>query len=523
MSDAGSIFARFAVVVLATVILCIRKVRPARGGYPAEKASADVRGVGNARFGEEAESMSGIDPSVPCGPVLTKRSFDRSNAAQQRLHELIPGGAHTYARGPDQYPEFMAPVLVHGAGCHVWDLDDNEYVEYGMGLRSVTLGHGFRPVVDAVSSEIARGVNFSRPTVLELRAAEDFLSLVPTAEMVKFAKNGSDVTTAAVRLARAVTGREKVAVCLQPFFSTDDWFLCATPMNRGIPERHSRQIVRFPYNDLASLDAVLAAGDIACVLLEAATATEEPAAGYLQGVRNLCDQYGTLLVFDEIITGFRWATCGAQGLYQVVPDLSCWGKGIANGFPLSALAGKREFMEFGGLRTSDERVFLLSTTFGPETGSLAAFRAVAEVYRKEDPIGRMERAGRLIAAGARDLLQDAGLSDYVQIAGRPSCLIFVTRGPDGRPSQEYRTLFMQELLRHGVLGQSFVTSAAHADDDIEQTLEAVCAALGPYGRAIEQGSVAGLLQGRPVAPAIRRHAWPRKATTSRQRGRWTDE
>ena len=443
-------------------------------------------------------------------PVVTARSFDRSNVAQQRLHDLIPGGAHTYARGPDQYPEFMAPVLVRGSGCRVWDLDDNEYVEYGMGLRAVTLGHGFRPVVDAVSAAITDGVNFSRPTELELLAAEDFLSLVPTAEMVKFAKNGSDVTTAAVRLARAVTGKEKLAVCSQPFFSTDDWFLSATPMNRGIPEWHSRQIAHFPYNDLTSLEAILAAGDVACVVLEAATATEEPAPGYLEGVRRLCDQHGALLVFDEIITGFRWATCGAQGLYGVVPDLSCWGKGIANGFPLSALAGKREFMELGGLHTSDERVFLLSTTYGPETASLAAFRAVSQVYREHDPIGRMEHAGNLLAAGARTLLQESGLSDYIQLVGRPSCLMFVTRDADGRPSQDYRTLFMQELLRHGVLGQSFVTSAAHADDDIQQTLEAIGAALVPYGRAIDQGSVADLLHGRPVAPAIRRYASPRE-------------
>lgn len=442
--------------------------------------------------------------------VAEKRSFDRSNKLQSRLHDLIPGGAHTYSRGSDQYPEFMAPVIVRGQGCHVWDADDNEYVEYGMGLRSVTLGHGYRPVVDAVCAAIADGVNFSRPTSLELAAAEDFLNLVPGADMVKFAKNGSDVTTAAVRLARAATGRVTVAVCDQPFFSTDDWFIGTTEMRAGIPGASRDATVRFRYNDLDSLAAVLAGDDVAGVVLEAATATAEPGPGYLEGVRRLCDQHGSLLILDEMITGFRWSERGAQAVYGVCPDLSCWGKGIGNGFPVSALAGKREFMELGGLRTDRARVFLLSTTHGPETGSLAAFRAVVDAYVTGGPIERMERAGSRLAAGAEAAIREAGLADYLQVAGRPSCLVFVTRDPAREPSQAYRTLFLQELLQRGVLGQSFVTSAAHTDRDVDQTIDAVAGALPMYKRAIDQGSVDGLLEGRPVAPAIRGFAEPRR-------------
>lgn len=438
------------------------------------------------------------------------RSFERSNHLQAQLHNVIPGGAHTYARGSDQYPEFMAPVLARGRGCHVWDADDNEYIEYGMGLRSVTLGHGYRPVVEAVCSAIANGVNFSRPTEVELAAAEDFLGLVRGADMVKFAKNGSDVTTAAVRLARAATGRVKVAACEQPFFSTDDWFIGTTQMDSGIPKASREATVRFPYNDLESLTTVLAADDIACVILEAATATAEPEHGYLQGVRHLCDRHGTLLVIDEMITGFRWSAQGAQTLYEVEPDLSCWGKAMGNGFPISALAGKREFMELGGLRTDRERVFLLSTTHGPETASLAAFRAVVKAYSNDDPIGRMEHAGRLFVAGFEAAVHDEGLDEYLQLTGRPSCLTFITRDSEHKPSQAYRTLFLQELLHRGVLGQSFVTSAAHTDLDIEQSLAAVRGALPLYKRAIERTSVEGLLRGRPVAPALRKFAWPRR-------------
>ena len=453
-----------------------------------------------------------VEQARPVYPAA--RSAEGSLALQARLHELVPGGAHTYARGCDQYPEGAAPILTRGQGCRVWDVDNNEYIEFGMGLRSVSLGHGYRPVLDAVHVAIERGVNFTRPTDLELAAAEDFLGLVTTADMVKFAKNGSDVTTAAIRLCRAVTGRTKVAVCAQPFFSTDDWFIGTTEMSSGIPEYSQRASVRFPYGDLPSLSNVLSGNDIACVIMEAATATSEPAAGYLDGVRRLCDQYGTLLVFDEIITGFRWSPRGAQHVYGVRPDLSCWGKAMGNGFPVSALAGRRDLMEYGGNRTAHDRVFLLSTTFGPETASLAAFRAVVRAYASEDPIGRMERAGRKLADGVNEAIGGAGLAEFVRVLGRPSCLVFETRGVDGLPSQPYRSLFLQELLARGVLAQSLVVSAAHRDDDIEQTVAAVSAALGVYRRAIDRGSVDGLLRGRPVAPALRRKAYPRRITSS---------
>ncbi|GGK33482.1 glutamate-1-semialdehyde 2,1-aminomutase [Nocardia camponoti] len=435
------------------------------------------------------------------------RDFTRSNALNDRLHDLIPGGAHTYARGADQYPEQMAPVLVRGKGSRVWDADGNSYVEYGMGLRSVTLGHAYAPVLDAAAAAMANGMSFTRPTELEVLAAQDFLDLVPGADMVKFAKNGSDATTAAIRLARAVTGRERVAICQQPFFSTDDWFIGTTPMSAGIPTVSS---ATFPYNDIAALERVLTESPIAAVVMEPATALAEPAPGYLAAVRDLCDRHGTLLIFDEMITGFRWSAGGGQQVYGVAPDLSCWGKAMGNGFPISALAGKREYMERGGLRTDDDRVFLLSTTHGPETASLAAFRAVAHAYRAGDPVARMEAAGRRLIEGFAALVADLGIADYLMLSGRPSCLIFRTLDPNHEPSQAFRTLFLQELLQRGVLGQSFVTSAAHDDAAIDETITACADAARVYRTAIEQGSVDGLLTGRPVAPALRRTAAPRQ-------------
>ncbi|MGH8823080.1 MAG: glutamate-1-semialdehyde 2,1-aminomutase [Jiangellaceae bacterium] len=441
------------------------------------------------------------------------RSFGRSDTAQRRLHALVPGGAHTYSRGPDQYPESMTPVLVRGDGARVLDVDGNWYVEYGMGLRSVTLGHGYGPVAAAVASAAAEGTNFTRPTVLELRAAETFLEHVPGADMVKFAKNGSDATTAAVKLARAATGRTLVGVCADhPFFSTDDWFIATSPMTAGIPTEHRALTVTFRYNDLASVRALLESrqGEIAGLILEPATALAEPSPGFLQGVRALCEQHGVVLIFDEIITGMRWSVGGAQEVYGVTPDLSTWGKALGNGFAISALAGRRDLMELGGLNTDASRPFLLSTTFGPETTGLAAYLAVRQAYRERDVVGIMERQGMLLADAINAAAHDAGLGEYVSVVGRPSCMIFVTLDAEGRRSQEFRTLFLQELLKRGVLAQSFVISAAHTDDDLDTTVDAVVGALAVYRQAIDAGTVDGLLQGRPVAPALRELADPRR-------------
>jgi len=442
-----------------------------------------------------------------------ERTFAASTEMQRRLHEVVPGGAHTYARGSDQYPEDMAPVIARGEGAHVQDVDGNWFVEYGMGLRSVTLGHAYAPVVDAVVEAARTGVSFSRPSVYELRAAEEFLAQVPGADMVKFAKNGSDVTTAAVKLARAGTGRDLVALCRsQPFFSTDDWFIGSTEMDAGIPDAQRRLAVTFDYNDLGSVESLLQRhpGQIACLILEAGTATSEPEPGFLEGLRTLADRDGFVLVFDEIITGMRWSKGGAQEVYGTTPDLSTWGKALGNGFAVSALAGRRELMELGGLGTDAARAFLLSTTHGPETTGLAAYLAVAEAYRQRDVVSVMERQGRRLADGANAAASALGIADHFAVVGRPSCQVFVTRDHLGRPSQEFRTLFLQDMLDRGVLGQSFVISAAHTDDDVDRTVEAVGEALTVYAKALDAGSCAGLLRGRPVAPALRRYAVPRK-------------
>jgi glutamate-1-semialdehyde 2,1-aminomutase len=444
---------------------------------------------------------------------MAAMTFQKSALAQARLHELIPGGAHTYARGSDQFPEDMTPILVRGRGARVEDLDGNWLVEYGMGLRSITLGHGYEPVVAAVCSTASEGVSFSRPSIWELRAAEDFLQHVPGADMVKFAKNGSDVTTAAVKLARAATGRDLVAICRsQPFFSVDDWFIASTQMNAGIPSAYGSMTVKFTYNDLASVEALFDAhhDQIAAIILEPATTTAEPAPGFLEGLRAATERHGAVLIFDEMITGMRWSRHGGQSVYGVTPDISTWGKAIGNGFSVSALAGKRELMEAGGLNTETSRVFLLSTTHGAETTGLAAYLAVSKAYTERDVVSEMELQGTKLRCGVEQVAEEAGMSEHVVLLGRPSCLVFATKDHNGQPSQAFRTLFVQELLRRGVLGQSLVISAAHTDADIDKTIDAVAGALEIYAQAIEAGSTDGLLVGRPVAPAIREFAEPRR-------------
>jgi glutamate-1-semialdehyde 2,1-aminomutase len=303
-----------------------------------------------------------------------------SRRLQARSHAIIPGGAHTYSKGDDQYPEEAPAFLTHGKGCHVWDADGNEFIEYGMGLRAVTLGHGFEPVVKAAHRQMQLGINFTRPAKIEVELAEAVLQVIDGADMVKFAKNGSDVTTAAVKLARAHTGRDLVAICGdQPFFSTDDWFIGTTEMNAGIPRAIARLTVKFRFNDLGSLRTLFDQhpGQIACVVMEAETAIA-PVPGYLQQVKELCEERGALLVFDEMITGFRWHLGGAQKFHGVVPHLSTFGKAMGNGFAIAALVGKREVMRLGGLDHDQPRVFLLSTTHGAETHALAAALATVQ-------------------------------------------------------------------------------------------------------------------------------------------------
>lgn len=423
---------------------------------------------------------------------------------RQRAHRAIPGGCHTYAKGDDQYPSNAPAFIARGRGCHVWDPDGREFIEYGMGLRAVTLGHAYAPVVDAAQRQLELGSNFNRPAPIEVECAEALLALLPRADMVKFAKDGSTVLTAAVKLARAHTGRVKVAVCAEhPFFSYNDWFMVTTGIPGGIPAAVADDTLRFHYNDLASAERMFVEhpGEIACVMLEAAR-TEEPRDGFLHALRDLAHRHGALFVVDETITGFRWHNGGAQQVYDIAPDLAAFGKALGNGFSVSALAGRRDLMDLGGLHHDRERVFLLSTTHGAETHALAAAKAVMDVYTQEDVIGSLYHQGERLAQGLRAAAVAHGVESAFTVAGRPCALLYGTRDADGRPSQSFRALFLQELIKRGVLAPSFIVSYSHTDDDIDRTIEAVDSALDVYRKALDDG-VQKFLVGPAVKPVYR--------------------
>ncbi len=446
------------------------------------------------RIADKTEQIAGAD-----------RSFTRSKALREKAHALIPGGSHTYAKGDDQYPERAPAFISRGAGCHVWDPDGNEFIEYGMGLRAVTLGHAYPSVVEAAHRQMLLGNNFTRPATLEAECAEMFLSFVPGADMVKFAKDGSSVTTAALKLARAHTGRDMVALCADhPFFSYNDWFIGTTAMDGGIPPTNKSLTATFRYNSLPSLQALFDQHQnrIACVIMEAAR-TEEPADGFLHKARDLCHRNGALFILDETITGFRWHNGGAQAVYGIEADMSCWGKAMSNGFALSALAGKREFMDLGGIRHNKPRVFLLSTTHGAENHSLAAAIETMRIYRDEPVIEHLYRQGATLRAGIDRIAASLGLSDHFRLSSRDCNLLYGTFDADKAPSQAFRTLFLQEIIRHGVIAPSLTTSYSHSDADIEATLDAIRHALIVYRRALEEG-VERHLVGASVKPVYRR-------------------
>jgi glutamate-1-semialdehyde 2,1-aminomutase len=446
-------------------------------------------------------------PSAP-PPAPEAAADDASRSGwRDRAHAVIPGGAHTYAKGDDQFPECAPPYIVRGKGCRVWDGDGNEFIEYGMGLRAVTLGHAFEPVVDAAARQMRLGVNFTRPSPIELECAEALRRFIAGAEMVKFSKNGSDTTSAAVKLARAVTGRDRIAVCKsQPFFSIDDWFIGSTAMPAGVPRAIRELTVGFRYNDFAGAQALFRenSGSIAAVILEAST-TEDPRDDFLHRLRDLCRAEGAVFILDEMITGFRWHLGGAQTYYGLDPDLSTFGKAIANGFAVSALVGKRELMERGGIRHPHERVFLLSTTHGAETHALAAALETMRIYREQPVVETLWRQGERLRSGIERAAAELGVSEHFRVIGKPCNLVYETRDEERLPSQPYRTLFLQETIRRGLLAPSFVVSFSHSDADIDATIEAVRGALDVYRRALDEG-VEKYLVGPSVRPVFRTRA-----------------
>jgi glutamate-1-semialdehyde 2,1-aminomutase len=418
----------------------------------------------------------------------------RSDAWYARAAGLIPAATQTLAKGPGQYVRGVAPkFLARGKGSHVWDVDGNEYLDFQMAIGPLSLGYAYEPVDAAIRAQLADGITFSLPHPLEVEVAELVRELVPGAEAVRYSKTGCDATSAAVRLARAATGRERVLCC--GYHGWHDWYIAVTDRNAGIPRAVGELTATFAYNDLGSvLDSI--DDQTACVVLEPVT-FEEPRDGFLAELRRVCDQVGALLVFDEMWTGFRLALGGAQERFGVRADLACFSKAIANGMPISAITGRHDVMKL-----CEKDVFFF-TTFGGEALSLAAAKATLGELRAHRVPEQLERRGDRLKAGYNAVAAELGL-DYTRCVGY-GCRSLVTFDARAGDPLEMKSLVQQELIRRGVLWGGFHTlSFSHTDADVDYMLGAWREVLPVLRDAVAARDVRGRLRGEPVEPIFRR-------------------
>jgi glutamate-1-semialdehyde aminotransferase len=425
-----------------------------------------------------------------------RTALRESEKLLERAQRVIPAYTQTLSKNPTQWSRGVAPAyLVRGSGAHVWDVDGNRYLDFPMALGPILLGHSHPAVTESIERQLRDGIAFTLPHPIEVEVAERVVALIPGADRVRFAKTGSDATTAAVRLARACTGRDAIIVC--GYHGWHDWYIASTSRSAGVPEAVRALTDSFTFNDLDSLDAALERqkGRTAAVVLEPA-GVEEPAPNFLEGVVDRVHAAGALVVFDEIITGFRLAPGGAQERYGVVADLAAFGKALGNGMPISALAGRADLMD----RLED--VFF-SGTHGGEALSLAAARAVLDTLDSSAYQQLYDRGARL-RAGVIDAIEDAGVGDYVAIGGAaPRTVVTIREREANQSGLPAKTLIQQELLRGGVLfnGSNFIC-LAHSIEDIDLAIEVYGAAFSRLAEGLAD-DLDALLDGELVQPAFR--------------------
>ena len=373
--------------------------------------------------------------------------------------ELMPRGTQTMSKCPDQFVDGVYPKFIKKAkGAYMWDLDGNKYLDFMCGLGPIILGYNHKRTNDAVKNQIKDGMIFSLPTVLEQELAQLIVDTVPCAEQVRFAKNGTDVDLAAVRIARSYTDKEKILKC--GYHGWGDWH-GITLRPYGIPSCLKDVIDEFEYNNLDSLEKLLKKGDVAGVIMEAQALTA-PEPGFLEGVRKLTTKYGAILIFDEVVTGFRWGLGGAQEHYGVTPDLCCLGKAMANGMPLSAIAGKKEFMQ-------ELNHAFFSMTFGGECLSLAASIETIEELKTKD-YGYIWKLGNMLDKGIKDTAEKHGLDiNFAGSAPRHN----LTFSDTYEDSVGMKAVFYQEMVKQKILFSSVLyIQFSHTEDDIIKTIEA---------------------------------------------------
>lgn len=383
----------------------------------------------------------------------------------KRAEAVIPLASQTFSKSYYSYVKGVSPLFIERSrGAYTWDIDKCKYIDYVLGLLPIVLGHCHKGVDRAIKKQLKKGILFSASSTLETRLAEMLCELIPSAEMVRFAKNGSDVTSAAVRLARAYTGRNHILVC--GYHGWHDWYISTTSKNNGIPAQVKQLTHSFNYNDIESFKRVLEANqaDVAAVIMEPVAALA-PTGQFLQQIREICTREGIVLIFDEIVTGFRIDLGGAQSVYQVIPDLSCFGKALANGMPISALVGRREIM------SAVEDIFF-SGTFAGETLSLAAAIATLTELKKSNAAERINNLGSYLIDQVTALIAEHKLEKYLRIGGQPWWPRFYFNADAGIDSDLLLSLFRQEVHKNGLLILSgFNLCVAHDNKSIRnQTL-----------------------------------------------------
>ncbi|MGO4125190.1 aminotransferase class III-fold pyridoxal phosphate-dependent enzyme [Inquilinus sp. YAF38] len=421
--------------------------------------------------------------------------YAASEAMLDRARQTIPLGAQTFSKSITQYPLGVSPYFAaRGQGSKLWDVDGNEYIDFINGLASVTLGYNDPDVTAAVKAQVDHGTIFSLSSPLEAEVAERLVAIVPSAEMVRFGKNGSDATAGAVRVARAYTGRDHILVC--GYHGWQDWYIGATARNRGVPESTRALTHTFLYNDLAALDRLLDEHAVAAIVMEPMNVAF-PAEGYLQGVRERATRHGAVLVFDETITGFRVANGGAQELFGVTPDLTTLGKGIANGYPLSAVCGRRELM------MEMEEIFF-SFTMGGETLSLAAARATLDKVVREPVTRHMAELGTALRDGTAALIERHKLGEVLSLSGHPSWTFLLIKDQPDASAFEIKTLWLQEIFARGLLSLgSHNMSYAHSRTDVDRVLTIYDEVFALLSAAIGQQRVRAALRCEPLVPLFR--------------------
>jgi glutamate-1-semialdehyde 2,1-aminomutase len=429
--------------------------------------------------------------------VVQINRYDKSEKQLIRAEKTIPLGSQTFSKSRTQYPVGISPLYISKAkGAHVWDLDGNKYIDLVNSLASVSLGYGDRDVSRAVRKQLKKGVSFSLPGVLESEVAELLVDLIPSAEMVRFGKNGSDATSAAIRLARAYTGRDHIVVC--GYHGWQDWYIGSTTRNKGVPNQVSDLTHKFIFNDIDSLKDLISDyhGKIAAVILEPMNSVW-PEKGFLESVKKLTSDEGALLIFDETITGFRFSRGGAQELFGVIPDLSTFGKGMANGFALSAVVGRRDVM------MEMEEIFF-SGTFGGELLSLAASKVVLEKHQNQDLCADLGKLGDLLATQLELLIDDLNLSSVLKLSGHPTWKFLNWSPTDDFDVAQIRTYFQQEMYKLGVLIIATHNISLAMDERIvSKVLKSYELVLNQIKNAIEVGDLESRLLVAPLQPLFK--------------------